>query len=268
MRTGLARAQARFATRRTFLLDRKRAKQWSDHVRSPSATPAGGPVRWRGLVLLWAVMLIGATTGAAILQVLGPPPTGSERPIVPRGPIADVVVPGAPANPVRARQPARPASAQEKPPNDEIASLLNTAKAQITDGRIQIPPGDNAAETLERVSATFSKASPIDQGLIIDVKVRLYERAQAAAGTGNFDEAERVLALAAKLPTNLPSNAPSMPDPMVRDRGATAANGPPPTARPTASPDTAADGPGSGPSRPSATATRAPAPFWQRTIKR
>jgi hypothetical protein len=195
-------------------------------VKSRFGKPARGRLGWRGLLYCWTVILTGGIAGAALLQAIGPPPKGSEHPMAGQRPSGDVAVPSAPAQPGRAGQPASSAFARpEMPRNDEIAVLLESVKVQLVEGHIDRPPGDNARETLERVSAVFLRASPADLQRIIDVKLRLYERAQARAGAGNFDEANRILALAAKLPMNLLANGASMPDQTTPDRGATIAHG-------------------------------------------
>jgi hypothetical protein len=227
-------------------------------VRSRFGKAARRRLGWRGLLYFWAVILTGGIVGAALLHAIGPPLKDPERPLADQGTSDDVAIRSAPAEPVRAGQPARPAFAgPEMPRNDEIAVLLDIVEAQLDKAHIDRPLGDNTTETLERVSAVLLQLLRADPQRIVNVKLRLYERAQARAEAGNFGKAERILALAAKLPANPSASRASMPDQAIPDRGAPAAQGLPLETEGSASPlEANVSALYSGPSKTPSTTTR------------
>src|SRR5947208_1879277 len=101
---------------------------------------------WRGLGWFWAGILALAITGTALLQIIGPPINDSEHPATVRAATqqaspADAVAGSAHTLPVL------PAG-ERQPSDDRISALLSRAETQIAQDRLELPPGDNATETL------------------------------------------------------------------------------------------------------------------------
>jgi hypothetical protein len=192
---------------------------------------------WRGLAWFWAAVLTVTAVSAALLQMLGPPGSDAAREPPATAPVQARLP--ATAEPPRAPQPTVPATSPgpRRLPSDRVSALLSKAETQIAQGRLHVPPGDNAAESLAEVYSLIPAGSAADLKRADAMMARLDQRVRAATRTGDLEEAQRA-----------PSKAGLDQTARVIPRGAAESPGTP--AAPDPGPGAAASAPTSGPLRP------------------
>ena len=196
-------------------------------LRNRDPEPEYPSLGWRGLGLLWAVVLGVMVAGGALLQTLGPPRDGLAGPPHDQQTVAQSAGPGTTARAASVRAlPNPPPEAATGLSSEAIAGLLAKVQAQIADSPEGVPPGNSAAEMLKRVSAALPNASPQDRELATDLAADLDDRAKTALQAGKVDEEQHWLALGSILAPP-PDMAPSGPEkPENTTRTAQAQNSP------------------------------------------
>jgi hypothetical protein len=165
---------------------------------------------WRGLGWFWAAVLAIAITGVALLRT---PLNHSEHPPAVRA----ASQPASPSDTITPSDRVLPVPpAGEKPPSDgRLSALLSRAGAQIEEDRLQLPPGDNATETLMEAFELLPRASLAELQRANALVVRFGQRARTAQSEQESDEAQQ---FSSETGSSAPSKMSSRPADDIRRR--------------------------------------------------